>query len=85
MRYSINKEAVMFTQMGDEGVMMDLNTNEYLSLNETYFRIISCIEEGRSVEEIVEVLLEEFEVSREVCEAEVQRVIDDLLAKKYLV
>ncbi len=85
MKYTINKDAVMFTQMGDEGVMMDLVTNQYLSLNETYFRIISCIAEERTVDEIVQVLMDEYEVSEELCTEEVGKVIAELLDKKYIV
>lgn len=85
MKYEINTERVLLTQMGDEGVMMDLSTNEYLSLNETYYRIMVCLSEGKTVEETVDILGEEFEVSREECDGEVRRVVSELVANKYLV
>ncbi len=84
MKYTVNAEKVIFTQLGEEGVLMDVEKNDYLSLNETYFRIFKLVSEGADVEEIIQALREEYEVDEPTCRAEVERVIQELLKKEYI-
>jgi len=48
-------------------------------------RIVELIDGKRSVAEIVSVLVGEFEVAREVCEADALEFIEDLVEKQVLV
>ena len=45
----INSEKVLFTQLGDEGVVYLIDTNEYLSLNETMYAILKGVEQGKDI------------------------------------
>ena len=38
--HNINSEKVLFTQLGDEGVLFHLETNEYFSTNESLTKIV---------------------------------------------
>lgn len=84
MKYIINTEKVIFTQLGEEGVLMDVEKNEYQSMNETYFRIFQMVSEGEDSEDIIHALREEYQVEEQVCRAEVERVIQELLKKEYI-
>ncbi|ADQ17895.1 PqqD family protein [Leadbetterella byssophila] len=84
MKYIINTKKVIFTQLGEEGVLMDVEKNEYQSMNETYFRIFQMVSEGEDSEDIIHALREEYQVEEQVCRAEVERVIQELLKKEYI-
>lgn len=81
--YNKHKEG-NFTQLGEEGVLMDVEKNEYQSMNETYFRIFQMVSEGEDSEDIIHALREEYQVEEQVCRAEVERVIQELLKKEYI-
>ncbi|GAB3521483.1 PqqD family protein [Emticicia fontis] len=85
MNYTINTEKILFTQLGEEGVLCDIDTNEYISLNETLFKILKGIEEGDNVETIVSNLCKEYNISEEACKADVDEAISKLAAKKYII
>ena len=46
MTYKLNAQKILFTQLGDEGVLYDTQTNEYISLNETFFKILKGVEDS---------------------------------------
>lgn len=52
----------------DELVMMSVDHGQYYGLGGVGPRVWELIEEPRSFEELIDQILEEFEVSREVCE-----------------
>ncbi len=84
MNYQINEDKLLFTQLGDEGVLYDTETNEYLTANETFYIILKSIDEGASIEQIVAKLCSLYKISEETCLAEVNKVIDSLLQKQYI-
>lgn len=55
------------SELGDDLVMMDINTGSYLSLNETGHIIWQQIENPIKVEDIVKHLMNHFEVEASVC------------------
>ena len=70
-------ERQLSSGLGSDTIVLDANKGFYWSLNSVGSRIWELVQEPRSFGEIVDTLLEEYEVSRETCEAEVR----DLLAK----
>lgn len=85
MKYQINTDKVLFTQLGDEGVVFDTEKNEYISLNETLFKILKGVEQGHSLEAIVNHLCQEYDISEENCTAEVNKALQKLAEKKYII
>lgn len=81
----INTEKILFTQLGDEGVVYDTENNEYVSLNETFFKILKGIEEAKDADSIVKSLCEEYDISEEECKTEVQEVLKTLTERKYII
>lgn len=65
------------SELGDEVVILGLSKSTYYGLNEIGARIWSLIQEPRRVGEVLDALLEEYEVERERC----KRDLLDLLAK----
>lgn len=85
MKYNINFNKILISQVGEDGVIFDLENNSYMSLNETFFRILKGIEAGDTEIQIIQNLCEEYEVSTEECTEEVQHAIQQLLQKNYIV
>ena len=84
MAYQINSDRILFTQLGDEGVVFDTQKNEYLSLNETFFKILKGVEMGKSQTEIVADLCKEYEIDEAKCQQEVANVLLQLQEKEYI-
>lgn len=82
--YRINGEKVLFSQLDDEGVLYDLEKNQYLSINQTFTSIFLYIQNGLGTEEILSKLLEEYEVEEEECKAELKKVIEQMLEMKFI-
>ena len=83
--YKLNSEKVLFTQLGDEGVVYDIEKNEYISLNETFFKILKGIEQGNELEIIVNNLCQEYVISEDECTMEVNEALQKLAEKKYII
>ena len=84
MNYIINEERILFSQLGDEAVIFDKKNNEYVTLNETMFKIFESISNGNSLETIKESLLNEFEVDEETCVTAIESSIKSLVDKEFL-
>ncbi len=73
------------TNMDGETVMMSIEKGEYFGLDSVGSRIWELIENPIEVNKLVELLLEEFEVDRELCEADTFEFLNQLNAKKLLI
>jgi len=85
MTYKLNAQKILFTQLGDEGVLYDTQTNEYISLNETLFKILKGIEDSLTIEQIVKNLCDEYRISEENCKQEVMNALSKLMEKEYII
>jgi hypothetical protein len=70
---------VVSSRLGDAGVLVNLRTNRILELNATGIRIWELIGEGQVVSGIERQLLEEFDVAPEQLQAELSRLVADLV------
>lgn len=66
-------------KVGDELVMMSAEKGNYIGLSEVGARIWELIETPQGVDAVCAQLLDEFEVEPEVCRAEVDSFLDDLV------
>ncbi|MHA8061884.1 PqqD family protein [Aquirufa beregesia] len=82
--YIFNEEKVLLTQLGDEGVAFDIESNEYYTLNETLFKIANGIKNQQSIPEIVDFLLNEYAISDAFCQEEIAKGIQQLMDKKII-
>ncbi len=78
-------EGQVSSDLGGEVVILDLEAGVYYGLDEVGARIWSLIQEPRSVDEVRDILLEEYEVEPERCQhdliALLQRLAEEGLVK----
>ena len=70
---------VLFQEVGGETVLLDLESEQYFGLDEIGTRIWALLGEGRSSEDIVAVLLDEYDVDRARLAADVRELLGALL------
>lgn len=72
---------VMARTVGDETVILDLASGTYFGLDPVGARIWALIGEGKTLAEICTTMLEEYEVEREPLEADVLRLVAELVER----
>ncbi|EOU1715339.1 lasso peptide biosynthesis PqqD family chaperone [Clostridium perfringens] len=72
------KEDVDVTELNKEKIMMDLDKGKYFMLNETGSAIWDSINEPKSVSEIIESIIKEYDIDRETCESKVLEYLEKL-------
>ena len=83
-RYS-SRSAVVARQVADETVLLDLESGTYYGLDLVGTRVWQLLQDGRSVGEVCDVLVEEYEVERTELEADIDALIADLIEKKLVI
>jgi len=76
---------VMARQVGDETVILDLASGTYFGLDPVGARIWQLMGDGKTLAEICEKMLEEYEVEREQLETDVLRLTGELLERGLVV
>jgi len=75
---------VMARQVGDETVILDLGSGTYFGLDPVGARIWQLIGEGKTLGEICDTMLDEYDVTREALERDVIELVDKLLEQKLI-
>lgn len=76
----IAREDVVASDMGKDWALLDLETSVYYTLNATGARIWARLQDGGATpEELVEVLISEFEVDDATCQKDVSAVLKQLM------
>ena len=70
--------------VGHETVILDLESGTYFGLDNVGARIWQLLEAGKSLPEVCDVMVQEFEVSRDELERDVLALAGDLLDKKLI-
>ena len=76
---------VMARRVGDETVILDLNSGTYFGLDPVGARIWQGLTEGLSLPEVCASVVEEFEVTLETVQTDVQRLVEELMGRGLLV
>ena len=72
---------VIAREVGEETVILDLASGTYFGLDSVGARVWQLVGEGRSLGDICDVLLQEYEVDRATLVADVVRLAADLSAR----
>jgi len=72
---------VMARTVGDETVILDLATGTYFGLDPVGARIWELLGEGKTLAEVCDRMLEEYEVAREELERDTLKLAQDLVAQ----
>lgn len=75
---------VLFRLVGDEGVLLNLNTGEYLGLNASGTRMWDVITTASSIQTAYDALLQEYDVEPARLHADLAEFIDQLRAKRLI-
>jgi hypothetical protein len=67
---SRRKEGLLVSELGKEAVMMDIDNGNYIGLNETGKVIWDLIEEPLKVEDLIEKLVQKYDISKDQCSSE---------------
>ena len=78
-------EHVMSRRLGEECVMLDLDSGTYYGLDAVGARVWQLLGEGRSVAEACAAIVAEYDAPREAVEADVARLVKELAANGLLV
>ena len=73
-----------FSMIDDEVVMLSLKNGEYYALNSVASRIWEIIKDRRAVKEILEILMEEFEVDKATCLKDTLECLYDFREKELI-
>ena len=81
-RYKRNEGNFLISQLGQELVLMDTKTGDYLGINVVGAHIWNLLADSKSVQELVTDLISRFEVTEAQCQAEVENFLSDLEKRK---
>lgn len=70
---------VLISGLQNESVILNLESEKYFGLDEVGTRMMSLLTTSESIEEAFELLLEEFDVDREVLRQDVISLVDHLV------
>ena len=73
---------VMARQVGDETVILDLTSGTYYGLDPVGARIWQLMADGQTLMQVCEVMLAEYDVTREDIERDVLALVQTLLERK---
>ena len=73
---------VLFRVVGEETVILNLKTEQYLGLNDTGTRIWTALANARTLQQAYDEVLAEFDVGREDLKKDMQELLDALIAQR---
>lgn len=73
------------SDLGEEAVILNLKSGVYHGLNEVGASIWKLIQEPKTIKEIEQKLLEEYDVEPEQCQSDLIALLEDLLAAELIV
>jgi len=75
---------VLFKDLGDEAVLLDLDTETYFGLNAVGTRLFKLATSAGTIREAVALMLEEFDVAPSELERDACELIDELVRRGLL-
>ena len=82
-RYIQNKK-IIHSKVGEEFVMMDIDSGFYFGLNSVGSVIWNHLEQARTFNDLVIQLITEYNVDKQVCERETKAFLNQLLEKNLI-
>jgi hypothetical protein len=82
-RYIQNKK-IIHSKVGEEFVMMDIDSGFYFGLNSVGSVIWNHLEQARTLNDLVIQLITEYNVDKQVCERETKGFLNQLLEKNLI-
>ena len=77
----VASDTVATADLGGESVLLDPVSGRYFGLNEVGTRIFELLSEPRSVSELVDILVQEYEVSPARLKADVEQFVGEMMSR----
>ena len=74
-------EGVLFQQLQDEAVLLNLGSGQYFGLDPVGTRIWNLLAEGKPLADVVATIVAEYEVETGKCETDLLKLLGDLEAQ----
>lgn len=84
MERFIQNKAIVQSKIGEEVVMLDMDSGFYFGLNSVASVIWGLLEIEIGFEELINQLMAQFEVERSLCEAETKALLNQMLEKNII-
>jgi hypothetical protein len=81
---SRRKDGLLVSELGNEMVMMDIESGNYIGLNETGRAIWEMIEEPVKVDDLIKQLTTKYEISYEECSADTLEYLNKMDEQRIL-
>ena len=75
---------VLCKDLGDEAILLDLETETYYGLNAAGSRLWNLLTTAPTIRDALEVMIEEYDVARDELERDMGALIDDLVSRGLL-
>ncbi len=83
-RYRLHPE-LRLTALADEGVLLHLGERKYFSVNDTGFTMLDALREPKSIDELVERVLAEYDITADAARASVLAFVERCVAAMVVV
>lgn len=83
-RLKKTQNEVIGSKVGDDLMLMNMGTGDYIHFNELGTVIWEKLEEYRTIEDLVQSLIMEYEISKDLCMDEVEQFVFYLIDNKLL-
>lgn len=77
----VSNKSVVSCDLDGEAAMLNMDDGVYYGLNTVGASVWNHIQEPISVQEVVELILEEYDVEQDRCQADVVKLLEELLEK----
>ena len=84
MERFIQNKTIVQSKIGEEVVMLDMESGFYFGLNSVASVIWGMLAEEIGFEKLIDQLMAQFEVERSICEADTQELLDQMLEKNII-
>ena len=78
------RDGVMFNRVGEEIVLLDLDSGTYFGLDSVGARAWELVTGNATIGEAIDAMFDEYEVERDVLERDVLRLMDELEEKQLI-
>ena len=69
------------TDLGGEAVILALESGQYYSLNNVGTRVWELVQESKTVKDLVQEIMEEYDVEAELCKTDILTLLEDLASE----
>lgn len=76
--YLVKDEDVLFTSMGEDAVLLHVHRGDYYSLNKVGARLWVLADGTKTIDDLADMITEEFEISREQAEKDIIELSEQL-------